>query len=82
MPADRSFPNRRGDLSVSGVYIDAEGPSHLRNVSFLNFKKNEIRHEAAIEWHAKYKFHNGISTSSSGLKFNFPPSDAPHMYKR
>ena len=39
---------------VSGVVIDAEGPSHLESVRFLNFKSTDIRRSAGIVWRNGY----------------------------
>ena len=37
-----------------GVMLDAEGPSHLEGISFMNFKSNDLRRAAAIEWRDGY----------------------------
>ena len=41
---------------VVGVLIDAEGPSHLESVRFLNFKSTDIRRAAGIEWRNGYMY--------------------------
>ena len=53
--SERSYPWKwsANDPAV-GVLIDAEGPSHLENVRFLNFKSTNIRRAAAIEWRNGY----------------------------
>ena len=50
--------------AVYGVEIDAEGPSHLEDVRFVDFKHDGERKAAAIFWHEEYMFHNGATTSA------------------
>ena len=53
--SERSYPWMwSANDPAAGVLIDAEGPSHLENVRFLNFKSNDIRRAAAIEWRNGY----------------------------
>ena len=53
--SEKSYPWKwSANYPAIGVQIDAEGPSHLENVCFLNFKSTDIRRAAAIEWRNGY----------------------------
>ena len=52
-----------------GVLVHAEGPTHLENVKFARMANQGTRKAVAIAWSDRYRFHNGATTSSSGLEF-------------
>ena len=63
--SERSLPNLWDpNKPLYGVEIDAEGPSHLEDVRFLNYMTTSTRVAAAIFWHEEYMFHNGATTSA------------------
>lgn len=67
---DISVPNPSNpSSSIYGVLIDAQGPSHLENIDFINFEDNELRNCTAIKWRGNYRFQNGATTSAAGLSF-------------
>ena len=78
--AHRSLPNPSNPYqTISGVNIRAEGPSHLDNIEFYGFERNDYREGAAIQWADDYPFHNGATTSSQGLHFDFAEDEALRM---
>ena len=53
--SERSVPYKWDTRKpIRGVMLDAEGPSHLEGISFMNFKSNDLRRAAAIEWRDGY----------------------------
>ena len=53
--SERSVPYKWDPRKpIRGVMLDAEGPSHLEGISFMNFKSNDLRRAAAIEWRDGY----------------------------
>ncbi len=38
-----------------GVLIEAEGPSHVEDVEFYDFKRNQYREAAALAWKDEYR---------------------------
>lgn len=81
--APRSLPRYwEPDMIISGVEIQAEGPSKLQNVVFKNFKHTWYRNETAIMWPDSHFHMNGASTSSEGLSFNYAdPEEGFYMYE-
>ena len=54
--SERSYPWKwEANSATVGIMIDAEGPSHFQNVRFLDFKSNDVRRAAAIQWHDGYR---------------------------
>ena len=53
--SERSIPYKWDSRKpIRGVMLDAEGPSHLEGITFMNFKSNDLRRAAAIEWRDGY----------------------------
>ena len=70
---ERSYPkNKAGmgrmglDKPGIGVYIHNEGPLHLQNVAFKNFKNDDIQRACGIEFQDNYQFGMGPTSSVKG----------------
>ena len=61
------MPTDRGDvLTISGIFINAEGPTHIHNVTFKGFGENEETVYCGIEFRDKFDFGMGASSSVKG----------------
>ena len=49
--------------------LDAEGPSHLDGVSFLNFRSDGLRSAAGIEWKDGYRFDTFLILANPAILF-------------
>jgi len=72
----------RADKFIGGVSLNAEGPTRLENITFLNFQHNQLREATGIfylrDWFVQ---RNGASTWSKNLKFNYKESEGRYIYE-
>lgn len=68
--SDRSYAvaNRAGADQV-GVYVNSEGPLHLKGLT-IKMKTDNIRRACAIKFHDKFRFGMGPKSSVEGLVFD------------
>jgi len=59
---------------IMGIAINNEGPLHLHNVAFKNFRNNEIRNHCGIKFDDWFRFGMGPSSSVKGLTWDFDES--------
>ena len=62
----RSYPFRRFAKDKVGVSINNEGPLHLHNVAFKNFRTNELNKQCGIKFEDRFRFGMGPSSSVKG----------------
>jgi len=75
--ADRSIPDpNKPTKYVTGVYLDSEGPVHIHNVDFKDFRSNENRPGCGIEFKDDFRMGMGPSSSVKGLTFDFEEPEA------
>ena len=55
---------------IMGIAINNEGPLHLHNVAFKNFRNNEIRNHCGIKFDDWFRFGMGPSSSVKGKHFH------------
>jgi hypothetical protein len=67
--SDRSHPNPRDpSLDQAGIGIRAEGPMHLRDITFKNFNTlNGARKSCGIRFEKKFHFLMGTNSDVSGI---------------
>ena len=56
----------RVPLQVSGIYINAEGPTHIHNVTFRGFSGNTEVKYCGIRFKDDFSFGMGASSSVKG----------------
>ena len=65
--------------TYSGVNLNAEGPSRIEGVKFLNFKTTETRTGAGIRFAHRHRHQNGASTWAKDVTFNYLDSEGIHF---
>ena len=68
--SNRSIPNHRS-LKATGIYINAEGPTHIHDVTFKDFGDNDDMQYCGIEFRDKFDFGMGASSSVKGIIHRF-----------
>ena len=67
---DRSIPNHL-DTYLTGIYLNSEGPMHIHNVEFKDFKTNEFRPACGIQFKDDFRLGMGPSSTVKGKKKSF-----------
>ena len=73
MVSDRSVPKYHSPFRCTGIFVNAEGPTHIHNVTFKDFEASDaddVTEFCGIRFKDKFDFGMGASSSVKG-NFHF-----------
>jgi len=79
--SERSLPSGQ-DKVIKGIYLDSEGPIHVHNTKFLQYKTDERKTACAIEFRDNFIFGMGPTSSVKGLEFDFVEPEGQRICHR
>ena len=68
--SDRTLPRNRPPFYTAGIYINAEGPTHIHNVTFRDFSEANANGEmqnCGIKFKDDFNMGMGASSSVKGM---------------